>query len=228
MKDKRGQNLTLVYELLYFSAMSHRIEFFHMSRRLQTIRGFTLVETMIVVAIIGLLVMVAVPNFFRFVHKYKLKAAVGELHGNLGLARMAATNQNTTVTVTVCNKGVSCPLSPAPSILAPYTPTAVTVFLRTVGGADVVPPMILDSELALTNVSAADGVGAQDLQFNNRGFWVNTGTGTNLCINNTGVGTACPGSGQALNFKNTDGLNYRIVVATTGKTSWCYSANCAQ
>lgn len=195
------------------------------SRRLQNMRGFTLIEVLIVVAIVGILVMVAIPNFIQWQHKYKLKSAIGELHGNLGLARMAATNQNTTVTVTACNKGVSCPLSPNASILAPYTPTAVTVFSRTAAGTDVLPPMIMDTEVTLTNVAGGNGVGAQDLQFNSRGFWVNSANGNDLCI----PGACSPTStGQTLNFKNTDNLNYRIVVRTTGKTSWCYSPDCTQ
>ena len=39
---------------------------------------------------------------------------------------------------------------------------------------------------------------------------------------------ACTGNGnQAFNFMNTRGLNYRIVVTSTGKASWCYTSSCA-
>jgi Tfp pilus assembly protein FimT len=173
---------------------------------------------MIVVSIIGILVTVAIPNFFVALHKYKLKAAVAELHGNIGLARMAATNQNTTVTVTACYQVSPCPIGSVNS-----TPNVVTVFFRTAGGANVIPPMTMDSEIALTNGGGTAAAAPQDLQFNSRGFWVNTGNGNNLCVN-----SACPGTGQTLNLKNTNGVNYRVVVSTTGKTTWCYSADCTQ
>lgn len=195
-----------------------------MNRRLQSIKGFTLLEMMIVVSIVGILVTFAIPNFFIAMHKYKLKAAVGELHGNLGLARMAAINQTTTVTVTVCYH-----ITPCPGATPNTTPNQVTVFFRNATGADVVPSITMDPEVALTNGVGADGVvGPQDLQYNSRGSWVYTGNGNDLCINNNGVGAACPGNAMALNFKNTNGVNYRVVVSTTGKASWCYTSGCAQ
>lgn len=46
--------------------------------------GFTLVELMIVVAVIGILVMVAIPNFLRFRHRAK----VAEAKANLGAIRV--------------------------------------------------------------------------------------------------------------------------------------------
>jgi Tfp pilus assembly protein FimT len=176
-----------------------------------------------VVAIIGLLVVVAVPNFLDWSKKYKLKDAVGLLQGNMALARMAAINQNTTVTVTVCYQ-----LTPCPGGAPNPAPNQVTVFFRSAAGADVVPSLTMNTEVALTN-GVGGVVGApQDLQFNNRGIWVSTGNGNNLCITPAGSGVVCPGVGQALNFKNTLGVNYRAVVSTTGKISWCYTSDCAQ
>src|SRR3989442_10635553 len=69
-----------------------------MATRLKAQAGFTLTEVTIIVAIIGLLVLVAVPNYLDWNRKYKLKDAVATLHGNIGLARMNAINQSTTVT----------------------------------------------------------------------------------------------------------------------------------
>jgi prepilin-type N-terminal cleavage/methylation domain-containing protein len=190
------------------------------SARLKGDAGMTLTEVTIVVAIIGLLVMVAVPNFQDWNQKYKLKDAIGLMHGYMNLARMNAINQNTPVTVTVTQT----------------SPTArVTVTFRNPGGANVVPPLTLDTGLSLTNatgVAVGSGVTSpQDVRFNSMGLRTNTGNANNLCITNTGTytGAACTGaSTQAFNFMNPRGLNYRIVVASTGKASWCYTAACAQ
>jgi len=101
-------------------------------------------------------------------------------------------------------------------------------------GADVLPPMTLDKEVSLTNAAGATiGAGVsspQDVQLSPMGMRRDTGNANNLCITAAGVytGAACAGNGnQAFNFKNTRGLNYRIVVTSTGKASWCYTSSCA-
>jgi prepilin-type N-terminal cleavage/methylation domain-containing protein len=64
-------------------------------------KGFTLIEVMIAVAIVGILAMVAIPNYFQWNARYQLKQATTELAGSLNLARMAAMNRNLAVTVTL-------------------------------------------------------------------------------------------------------------------------------
>ena len=54
-----------------------------MMRRLANRKGFTLVELMIVVAIIGILAAIAIPNFLNF----RLKAKASEAKSNLGAIR---------------------------------------------------------------------------------------------------------------------------------------------
>ena len=191
-----------------------------MATRLKAQAGFTLTEVTIIVAIIGLLVLVAVPNYLDWNRKYKLKDAVATLHGNIGLARMNAINQSTTVTVTVTQPTAASP---------------VTVTFQNSAGAAVLPLMTLDSEVSLTNATGATvGAGVsspQNVQLSPMGMRRDTGNANNLCITATGAytGAACTGNGtQAFNFKNTRGLNYRIVVTSTGKASWCYTSSCAQ
>jgi hypothetical protein len=100
-------------------------------------------------------------------------------------------------------------------------------------GAYVVPPLTFVSGLSLTNASGASVNSPQVVQFTSSGRPVDPSTtpsaSNNLCITSSGAYTACSRSTpQALNFMNTSGLIYRLVITTTGKVSWCYSASCAQ
>jgi type IV fimbrial biogenesis protein FimT len=61
--------------------------------------GFTLIEMMIVIAIMGIFAGIAIPNFLSYMPKHRLNGAARQVMGDLMLARMQAVSQNTTVTV---------------------------------------------------------------------------------------------------------------------------------
>ena len=203
------------------------------SGRLKTEAGFTLIEMMVVIGILGMLVAVAVPNFLDWNKHYKLKEAVGSLHSSFNLARMTAINLNTTVTVTVCHKTATCPLPIAgPPAVAGFvnpTPNQVTVFFRNTSGGNVMPMLTLDSEVSLTNATNGVANSPQDTQINTLGMRQFTGNNpNNLCITNNGSYTACAGgNSQAYNFMNSQGKNFRIVIGQSGKAAWCYTPGCA-
>ena len=56
--------------------------------------GFTLVELMIVIAVIAILTAIAVPNIISWLPNYRAKAAARDLFSNMQKARMQAVKEN--------------------------------------------------------------------------------------------------------------------------------------
>jgi prepilin-type N-terminal cleavage/methylation domain-containing protein len=182
--------------------------------RLKTGQGFSLIEVLVVVAIIGALVLIAVPNYIIWNQKYQLRSEVSNLAGNLGRARMMAINTNTVVTATVTQ-----------------TAAAVPVTVTFSGG--VLPTITMNRVVSLSDVTGnrvgqALVASPQVVGFNQMGLWVNTGFAANTCLNPTAPATPCPAgsAAQVLNFVNPNAVNYRIVILPTGKIAWCYTSDC--
>ena len=63
--------------------------------------GFTLIEMMIVGAIVGIASVIAIPNIGEWLSRYELKQAMSEIAGDLNLAKLAAMNRNRQAIVTI-------------------------------------------------------------------------------------------------------------------------------
>jgi Tfp pilus assembly protein FimT len=72
-----------------------------MKSRMNEEAGFTLVEVMVIVVIIGIGARLAVPEFLQWHARTQLRQATSEIATQLTLARMAAMNRNRNVDVTV-------------------------------------------------------------------------------------------------------------------------------
>jgi Tfp pilus assembly protein FimT len=198
---------------------------------LRSVAGLTVIELVIVITIVGILVSIAVPNYLDWNRKYQLKEAVGTLQATISLARTIAVNQNKNVTVTVCQNVTPCPVGQVNPTL-----TQVTVFFQS-ANLDVIPKMTMVPGITLTNAGGTGVASPQDVQFTPMGrpapFSSTLGGANNLCINPDGSTIPPPNScggtptAQALNLMNTNGLNYRIVITSTGKAAWGYSPTLA-
>jgi type IV fimbrial biogenesis protein FimT len=68
--------------------------------RRERIRGFTLIELMMTMAVLGIIVTLAVPSFNNFVLKTRVNGAATEIQMSLLIARSEAVKRNATISVT--------------------------------------------------------------------------------------------------------------------------------
>ena len=73
--------------------------------RRQNCRGFTLMEIMTVIAVVGILSAIAIPNFFAWRESAKLRGATQDLMSDLSMARMHAIKTGEVVKVLFANDG---------------------------------------------------------------------------------------------------------------------------
>lgn len=74
-------------------------------RPARSVQGFTLIELMVTVAVMAILAMIAVPNFYTTLRRHQLQSAVGSLQGALAYARTEAVLRQ--YSVSICPSGGS-------------------------------------------------------------------------------------------------------------------------
>ena len=91
-------------------------------------RGYSLVELLVVLAILALVTLVAIPWFFKLTQRNALKSAAREIQITLTAARMSAIKRNAPVSVAIASLTPPIrfvivepqPPTPTPTIPAPY------------------------------------------------------------------------------------------------------------
>jgi type IV fimbrial biogenesis protein FimT len=122
--------------------------------------GVTITELMVVIGIIAIASTMAMPNYLAWNARYQLRQAVSELHGNVSLARMAAMNRNTSVTVQL-----------AAAVVDPEDGKAkVTATFTDANGATVMAAQRMKTEIQNFG-------GAAQVRFNSLGLRIGGGAG---------------------------------------------------
>jgi len=171
----------------------------HKTRLASSETGFTLIETMIVVVIIGIAAAIAVPNYSIWQSRSQLRQAVTEVQNQLLLARMAALSRNTPVTVAI-------------SIV---NGTVLTTTTNAATGVQM-----------LASTSRVPHV--VDLKVGPSASWTSAAT-ANVSFNSMGMRSGGPGPAlnQELAMVNDKGVQFAMKVTPRGIVNWCQDSVCS-
>lgn len=107
-----------------------------------SVSGFTLTELMVVLAIVGILAMIAVPSFNSLVQSQRVKNAGFELYSSLALARSEAIKRNSDVTIattTNANGELSWDITAGSAVIRNQDPIkGIAIDITGLPGTDVV------------------------------------------------------------------------------------------
>ncbi len=170
-----------------------------LSRTLYSERGFSLVEMMVVGAIIGIAGILAAPNLLIWKSKSELKQAVTEVANQLYEAKVIARSQNTPVTVVIDLTGGA--------VRATMTNSATGALMRTT----------LSSRLPHVRT----------LMVGPSSGWAAAPNAT-ISFTSVGTRAGGPGPtlNQELAFINDHDVQYALKVTPRGVTTWCQQSVC--
>lgn len=77
--------------------------------------GFTLIELVITVALVGILLMWAIPNITTFIKNARMSGIVNELVGDIGVARQEAQRRGRPVVICASADGLTCDTGSPPA-----------------------------------------------------------------------------------------------------------------
>ena len=69
-------------------------KFYSQRKGMERKRGLTIIELVVVMCILGVMVLIAIPNIGRWIPRYRLKSAARDVASNMQLARLGAIKDN--------------------------------------------------------------------------------------------------------------------------------------
>jgi prepilin-type N-terminal cleavage/methylation domain-containing protein len=162
--------------------------------------GFTLIEMLIVMAIMSIAGLIALPNYLVWQSRSELRQAITEVQNQLLLARMAALSRNAPVTVAISLTNGS----------VQTTTTNSATGAPIMGSFSVRLPHVVDLKVG---PSAA---------------WTSAAT-ANVSFNSRGMRSGGPGPtlNQELAMVNDKGLQFAMKVTPRGVVNWCQDSVCS-
>ena len=148
-------------------------------------RAFTLIETMIVVAIVGILAAIAGPSFTEMVRNSRLSAAASALQVSLSLARSEAIKRGADSRVTVAANGAAGAFANGWTVFVDMTGTGNSGVAPTTNSAMVerieiaAPPSSAINFGKNLNYVTYSGQGRAN---SNGSFWFYQGTSEKYCV----------------------------------------------
>ncbi|NOS80545.1 MAG: prepilin-type N-terminal cleavage/methylation domain-containing protein [Nitrospira sp.] len=150
--------------------------------------GFTLIEVMVVVAIVGIGSAIGIPSYLQWNERYQLRQVTSELRSNLLQARMAAKNRNIIVNAAIVKAADNTLTLGFGGALAPMTIPSVVA-----GGNVMVGGVATDFVISGPGVLGTIG-------FNQQGLRVAPGLGA-----------------QTVTLISPNGTAYTVSVSPSGK-----------
>lgn len=172
-------------------------------------RGYTLLEIMVVVTMIGAIAAMAIGSYRTAVPQSRLREATTELHSTFGLARILAMSNNSIVTVKLSGTGQSLSGSDVTMSGSYANPIRVTLTKTVAGAESTIQSNPITGEIV--SLTIGPGLNAPPLQpwvrFNSMGMRI-------------GIGN------QIITLTNSLGRTYSVNVSPGGKAKYCIAATC--